>query len=369
VLPATDVGRSDADRCPGALTLFPAADGGLARVRVPGGFADAAQLRAIAQAAREIGNGGVELTSRGNVQVRGVPDGAIAELGDLLAAAGLLPSMTHERVRNVVASPLAGIDNDRDLSSLVAELDAALCSEPALAELPGRFLFAIDDGRGDVAALGADVTATLSESASVEGIAVDSPVAAMIAVAAAFLLERVARGSQAWRVDELGRLDVLERAGFGRPRPRAAVLPPSHPAGLVAQPDGGAALVVLAPLGRLQPHQLDGMADVLGGRPARITPWRSVVLPDIADPDGTRRAMVDAGLGVDVTSRWFGVSACTGSPGCAKSLADVQADAAASAGQWPGRVVHWSGCERRCGRPRDTAVDVVARVGGYDVHE
>ena len=369
MLPVPDVERVDADRCPGALTLFPAADGGLARVRLPGGIVTAAQLRAIAAAAGTLGNGVVELTSRGNVQLRGVPDAATGELGEALAAAGLLPSATHERVRNIVASPLAGIDNQHDVSSVVGELDAALCAEPALAELPGRFLFAIDDGRGDVAALGADVTATVGDAVTVEGIPVESPVAAMIAVAAAFLLERVAQGSRAWRVDELGRLDVLERAGFGRPRPRAAVVPPAHPVGAAAQADGGTAMTVLAPLGRLAPAQLELLASAVVARPARITPWRSVVVPDVGDPEEMRTAMVDAGLGVDARSRWFGLSACTGSPGCAKALADVQADAAAAAGQWPGRIVHWSGCERRCGRPRDTAVDVVARADGYDVHE
>jgi precorrin-3B synthase len=367
VLPVPDVERTGADRCPGAITLFPAADGGLARVRLPGGLIDARQLRTVAAAARTVGNGVVELTSRGNIQLRGIVDADA--LGAQLSAAGLLPSTTHERVRNIVASPLAGIDNDRDLAALVSELDSALCAERALSELPGRFLFALDDGRGDVASLGADVTAVIGATATVEGVEVDAPVAAMIAVAAAFLLERVAQRSQAWRVDELGRLAVLERAGFGRPRPRAAALPPPPPAGPLYQADGQAGLVALAPLGRLTPRQLERIAAHVTHRPARITPWRSIVLPDLDDATAVASDLADAGLGVSAASKWLGVSACTGSPGCAKSLADVQADAAASAGRWPGRVVHWSGCDRRCGRPRDTAVDVVARVGGYDVHE
>src|SRR5690242_7820687 len=99
--------RTAPDACPGALQTHPAADGGLARVRVPGGTLTAGQLRALAAAARDLGDGALELTSRGNVQLRGLTGSAEAELGDRLAAAGLLPSATHERVRNVVASTIS----------------------------------------------------------------------------------------------------------------------------------------------------------------------------------------------------------------------------------------------------------------------
>ena len=100
--------RLRADACPGALQTHAAADGALARVRVPGGLLTGGQLRALAAAARDLGDGALELTSRGNVQLRGLADGAEAELGDRLAAVGLLPSASHERVRNVLASVLTG---------------------------------------------------------------------------------------------------------------------------------------------------------------------------------------------------------------------------------------------------------------------
>ncbi|MCW2703912.1 MAG: precorrin-3B synthase, partial [Blastococcus sp.] len=100
--------RPRADACPGALRTHAAADGALARVRVPGGTLSSAQVRVLAAAARDLGDGALELTSRGNLQLRGLPPGSEAELGDRLAAAGLLPSATHERVRNVLASTLSG---------------------------------------------------------------------------------------------------------------------------------------------------------------------------------------------------------------------------------------------------------------------
>jgi precorrin-3B synthase len=88
--------RAD-DACPGALQVHQAADGALVRVRLPGGMLTAAQLAALARVATDFGTATLELTSRGNVQIRGITDtGAVA---DAVASAGLLPSPTHERVR------------------------------------------------------------------------------------------------------------------------------------------------------------------------------------------------------------------------------------------------------------------------------
>ncbi len=148
----------DRDACPGALQLHQAADGALARVRLPGGMISPEQLEALAHAATRFGSPAMELTSRGNIQLRAITD--TAAVAEIVAAAGLLPSQTHERVRNIVASPLSGrIEGTTDIRGLVAELDEAIQSEPALAELPGRFMFGIDDGRADISGLAADAGA------------------------------------------------------------------------------------------------------------------------------------------------------------------------------------------------------------------
>ena len=179
-----------------------------------------------------------------------------------------------------------------------------------------------------------------------------------------------AGGGPAWRLAEL---DVVEfTAGLDLPmawrdRPRATVGPPP-PVGPVDQADGHIALVVAVPLGRLTAEQAALLGDVGPAGQLAVTPWRTVVVPDLprADIPGVAADLDLAGLVLDPGSPWVGVSACTGTPGCANSRADVQADAARVLGR-PGLPVHWAGCERRCGHPAGRHVDVLAVDGGYQV--
>jgi precorrin-3B synthase len=361
------------------LRLTEAADGFLARVRLPGGLADAERLRALARLAADLGDGRIELTSRGNVQLRGLAADAAGPLTDGLAQAGLLPSFSHDRVRNVLASPLAGLDRGADLTGIVRALDAALCARTRLAQLPGRFLFAIDDGRGDVAGLGADVVAVVEPGgAVVNGLWVrpaEVPIVdVMLAFAEAFLDLKADSGGTAWRVSDLPggpervRSLVAVRLGLAA-TPRATVaMTAARPVGLVAGREaGGGSAVLLAPIGRLTAAQVTWIADRVAGRAARITPWRSIVLPDLADAAAVLREAAELGFGTDEASPWLRVTACAGRPGCASALADVQADAAGFAARWPGRIVHVSGCGRHCGRPAVTEIDVTATSEGYQV--
>jgi precorrin-3B synthase len=223
-------GRDDA--CPGAMRLHEAADGFLARVRVPGGRLSLAQAQSLGEAAARLGDGSLELTSRGNVQLRRLGPDAGADLARVLQAAGLLPSLDHDRARNVVASPLSGLDGRGrlDLSPWIVALDEILCASSTLTNLSGRFLIGLDDGRGDVVSLRPDVTVM----AGGDGAAwlrlgdVDTPVTVPAAAAPrlaaqaaeAFLAVRHDLGSDAWRVLELpeapGRMvQWLEDAGAG----------------------------------------------------------------------------------------------------------------------------------------------------------
>ncbi|MEV6563451.1 precorrin-3B synthase [Streptomyces kronopolitis] len=412
--------RDRGDACPGALRLHGAADGCLARVRLPAGDLTVRQATVLADAADRLGDGHLSLTSRGNAELRGLPEGCGAELAGLLRDAGLLPSARHERVRNILASPLAGLtpNSPARVRRWARELDGLLCaSEPATA-LSGRFLFVLDDGRGELAGLGGDVSlvaeaAPAGDLPGAGGTALlrvgDDPAAlriagphaprAALAAAEAFLTAAAAGGSGAWRVRELPdgqRLtarDVAEhlhRTGISAtyltqaPAPAAPVAPRAAAPGIVEGPDGTAALSVLAPLGRLTTTQwrlLTAVAADDGCGALRLTPWRGIVLPGLPAGAAAARlsALAAAGLITDPRSPWHRLGACTGRPGCAKSLTDVRTDAAAAVtagapvpGTPPAAVpdglpVHWSGCARRCGHPHGAWVDVLATEEGYRV--
>lgn len=406
---ATPALRDRGDACPGALRLHAADDGALARVRVPGGVLTVRQARVLADAALRLGDGELHLTSRGNVQLRGLRDACGGELAGLLEEAGLLPSPEHERVRNVVASPLSGLDGRgaREVRPWLTALDAALCASTAARGLSGRFLFALDDGRGDVASLGADVTvrATAGDGAlislgsareSLRVAADDAPGAALLA-AEVFLEFARDAGERVWRVDELGprsaELAVAVRrrvaeAGIGCVAVPTDGVPtdggltdgdltdgfPKNAAATAGGPPPGvrgSALCVHAPLGRLTAVQWRELTDAAPVE-LRLTPWRGIVVPapdtTASDRGAALSRLAAAGLVTDPSSPWLRVGACVGRPGCGKSRADVRADAArtlaaAGASHLP---LYWSGCERRCGHPGGGHVDVLAAPdGGY----
>lgn len=381
--PPTPPLRDRADACPGALQTHSAADGELARVRVPGGLLRADQLRVLGAAAVELGDGTLELTSRGNVQLRALRPRTAGELGDRLAAAGLLPSDSHETARNLLGSVLSGRTGGLlDTRPWVRAFDGGLCADPSLAALPGRFLATFDDGRGDVAALGGDVgllalspgTVALTLAGADSGLRAAPADAVTLALAAtrAFLAERAAQGGSAWRLAELtdGPARVAARVHGAQVGTRVEVPaePRVRPIGAVPQDDGRTALAAVVPLGRLTTAHLPLLADLAAE--VQLTPWRGVVVPDLAD--GSAAApLVEAGLVLDPDSPWTRVTACAGLPGCARSRADVRFDATAAvaARSLPagGARQHWAGCERRCGRPGGAVVDVVATGSGYRI--
>ncbi len=269
--------RTRGDLCPGVLRPWPADDGALVRLRLPGGRTTWGQLDALLAVAEEYGDGRVHLTSRANLQLRALPGGDClpGQVVDSIVGTGLLPHPAHELVRNIMVSPLTGLVGSRaDLGPVVTTLDEGLVAHPSLAGLPGRFLFVLDDGRGDLVErpldLGcvavSDTEAQLRVGSQHWGPVVPlSEVAPrLVGLARAFLTVRGAGPGAAWHVDE------LPATPDGRPRdPRTRLhAPPPEYGDLgrglshVPVPDGAVDRDLLETLPR-------------GG--LVVTPWRSLV--------------------------------------------------------------------------------------------
>ena len=367
----------DQDACPGALQVHQAADGALMRVRLPGGVISAPGLESLAHLAADRGGGALELTSRGSLQIRGITDPA--QVAGALAGAGLLPSPTHERVRNIVSSPLSGRSGGlADVRGWVGDLDRALQDDAALAALPGRFWFSIDDGRGDVSGLRADVGVQIGDTgvalllAGVDTgirLAADDAVNTMVEIARRF---QSVRGKR-WRITELddpselvGDLAVTVTDPAGRYRHGAGRAPVGWIPQTLDPVRDRVTLGAAVPLGVLAARTAEFLAAI--GAPIVVTPWRSILVCDLTEEvaDTSLRVLAPLGLVFDENSPWLTVSACTGSPGCDKSLSDVRADARAALTEGhPGVHRHFVGCPRACGSPLGAEV-LVATGDGYE---
>lgn len=132
--------------CPGALRPMAAKDGLLVRLRITGGILPARVAAALADLAARHGNGLLDLSARGNLQMRGVTDATFPWLQDGLATFGLLDADADgEAIRNVIASPLAGLHAGPDIRPLTSALERRLTSDAALYALPNKFGFLVDD--------------------------------------------------------------------------------------------------------------------------------------------------------------------------------------------------------------------------------
>ncbi|SIR89693.1 precorrin-3B synthase [Williamsia sterculiae] len=385
------------DRCPGVFSTHRAADGRVARIRLPGGRLRPDQLDVLARLADDHGDGHLELTSRGNVQLRALPDEAVDDVAVAITAAELVPSADHDRTRNLVVSPLTGrIGGLADVRPVADALDASMSAHPVMPLLSGRFWFGLDDGRGDVLALRPDLVAIAVDDRFADLAIGGRPVGrrlqwaevpeALMSVAAAFV--DVADG--AWRIADLeagARVQVVEAAtGFGSGRDVAGSPPTPDRTPLVGwfdqdsprhnsdegNGDGGSVLLgAVVPLGRIPARLARFVAAV--DHPVVITPHREILLCDLTPgvADTVIRVLAPMGLIFDADSPWVTTTACIGAPGCAKAFADVRTDAVDAVHDDPlpaDRHRHWVGCDRACGSPRESHDLIRATADGY-VHD
>ncbi len=333
--------------CPDLFTPMPSGDGWLARVKPRGPALSAADLHIVADAAEQYGNGVIELTSRANLQIRGLTEISAKHFATKMVAAGLAsPEPAIERRRNILVSPLAGLD--RTCAPGTLELAAALATALAkcheLAVLPGKFLFAVDGGGAlPLGDCGADIVLRAALGrwfvaiAKVSAETVD-PVSDALALARLCGARRMRQ-----HINEFGQPLV------GAARPAVAN---ANPIGHFGQYQG-----VGLRFGTFPARHL---AELAGDAPLRLTPWRAVLLQ-------ASSAIAGPGLILAPDDPIRRIGACPGRPACASALADVRGDALRLARLFPDGSLHISACAKGCAHPGPADVTLVATGHGYNV--
>jgi len=342
-------------RCPGAYRPMRSGDGLVVRVRPHLGRLTAAQVAGLCAATEAHGAGLIDLTSRANLQIRGVRDAAWPELAERLAALDLLDDDPDiEDRRNILVAPLwtEGDDTHR----LARELAARLAELPAL---PAKVGFAIDAGAGPVLGeASADfriergVSRRLILRADGRRLGTPLPVGAEIDALIGLARWFAETGGAA-----SGRMTrhaaALPAQGTDAAEPPAPARPPLRPGLHLRGAVHGLALgrVLATDLAR-------AMADS-GATALRVTPWRCIMLEGGAP--GPR-----AGLEWDPDAAELRADACPGAPFCHQALAETRSLALALAPHVEGRL-HVSGCAKGCAHPGPADVTLTATVAGFDL--
>lgn len=344
--------------CPGAQRPMPSGDGLVVRVRPFAGGLSQEQAVKLATLSERFGNGLIDLSARGNLQLRGVTPAGYPEILDVLARLGLLDENAEiESRRNIIVTPFDVLNDE--VHSLAKSLSQALADAEGLT-LPGKFGFAIDTGPSPVLQhASADIRLERSASGtlmlSADGAAVAKAVeledAADQAVKLAHWFDKQ-RGNHR-RMATLLSSGVPLPSDFAIARQQQRYVPTP---GLMQE---GALLGVA--FGQLSSSVLAKLA-ALG--PLRLTPWRMVLV------EGLQRMPQISGLIHDPSDPLLRVVACSGAPACAQAHADTRALARQIAPKLgPQGFAHVSGCTKGCAHPIKAPLTIVATAQGFDLIE
>ena len=398
--------------CPGALAPMLSGDGYIFRLRLTNGILSFERAKKFAELSRRFGNGAFDLSARANLQMRGVSAENIPALQEELSALGLLDSDARaEAVRNIVPSPLAGVDPSApiDARPLVMALESLLTREKALHDLPPKFGFSIDGGGVlplvglvtdiDFATVGGGEASRLKVSlggVDAGSVAPANLVAAAEILARNFLRLRDEDRRMSMLVERIGVAPLLDNSSavIARSASDAAIQRPQAAFGLLcaARNDGGASVVYRKILGaqscwegkfvgvgllfgRIEGDALEALADAAkqcGAVELRLTPWRALLAIGLS-PEGAKTLaarLEKRNFILDADDPRLAFSACPGAPACPSALGDVRAAALALAPFWrvdAGRV-HVSGCVKGCAL-HGRALTLVARPEGFSLVE
>jgi NAD(P)H-nitrite reductase large subunit len=380
------------------------------RVRIPNGFTNAAQIRALAAIARDPGAGFADITTRQQIQLRGFGIEHVPAIWERLEAVGLVSLQTgQDNVRNVVGCPVAGLTPHElfDASPVVRQFTEMFLRDKAYTNLPRKF---------NVTITGCLESCTHSETQDIAltpavkiirgveakgfnvavggkmgsgGYRVASPLNAFVRPENAAALcshitllfrdhgfrsarnrARLAFLVEAWGIAKF-RSELERRTGgslLSAGKDMRGAKSADH-LGIVQQQQKGLNFVGLSvPVGRITASQLLDVAHVAetyGNGDVRVTTGQNLIIPNVLDDrvrELTREPLL-RDLSPDPSQAMRGLVSCTGIDYCHFALIETKELALKTArhldrhlSQGHPLSVHWSGCPAGCGS--HTAADI-----------
>lgn len=387
-VPPTSPDRNGRRRaaCPSLAVPMITGDGLLARLRPTIPDLTIAQCRMLAAAAVTHGNGILEVTARGSLQIRGLRPETVEPLRAAIDAAQIAPQTGVA----IEIPPLAGLDASEiaDARAMVSALRVAIGTmKPAPVLAPKLSIIVDGGGRFNLSALSADIRlkAVANGSTSLWAISIggDERTAHALAIlpsdnvcgAVTDLLRVLSGLGPAARGRDIEEIHLLSLAWLKR----GVLLPISAPAPSVAGV-----------------HDIDGMGQILGLRVAygQMRSAELISFLDIAEAHGAGKirlapeyGLFVLGLGSDAiapvreAARTCGlrtegndpanyIATCAGAGACASAFYSTRDMAGAVLELAPdlfdgSLTVHLSGCPKGCAHPRSTAITLVGAPIGY----
>lgn len=371
--------------CPGLSAPMATGDGLLVRL-MPTGTMTLDAFAALCRAARRYGNGVIEVTSRGSIQIRGLSTASAPQFAAAVADLGI----AAEDGIPVLSNPLAGLDADDiiDAGALAADVRRALAANPLAQKLSAKVSVAIDGGGAlSLDAVAADVrlsAETIDGNAalriSVGGNAADAAHVGIVALedaatATMRLLETLAQHGRDRRARE-----VVAAKGAGTFRAAIADLIASHSPTFAARQrhnvigshvlrDGSLACGVGLAFGHVDAVALQRLVDAATAAHAsgvRAAAGRALIVIGLTRQTSSAFAAAAEALGfiVYADDPRRRVVACAGAPVCASAEIASRAIAPRVADIAAPFAVHITGCAKGCAHPAPAALTIVGTPAG-----
>lgn len=372
--------------CPHLSAPMQTGDGLLARM-VTAGAIPLHAFTPLCAAAREHGNGVMEISARGSLQVRGLTPVSAPLFASAVAA---LDIELCDGVP-VIASPIrndeaALIDADAlsaDLRRAVAERDLTLPPKVSvIVDGEGRFhldalaadvrLRAVSTADGPMLhiALGGDAASATSLGLAAPDDAAEIVTELLAAIAA---LGPETRARDLLRSKGIGEIRAALRAHLG-PASHLSARQAAEPIALHRLKDGACAVGLCLAFGHAQADaliELAGTAQANGALWVRPAPDRALLLGPLSETESVaiRKAAERLGFIVDARDQRRRIVACPGAPSCASGLIAARAIAAELARHLPTtlKIVHVSGCAKGCAHPGPAPLTIVGTKNGCGI--